>query len=126
MKETILKYAVFGIYITIFPFIYIGLINKLKNIWCGRKGAPVLQPFYDFIKLLKKKEVISSKTTFVFFFAPVVSFVAVVFAALVDACAFRNRINENAIVSMQHLGCYAGCVHLGIAPRYPWEYASNG
>ncbi len=83
MKEIVLKYAVFGIYILVFPFIYIGLINKLKNIWCGRKGAPVLQPFYDFIKLLKKTEVISSKTTFVFFFAPVVSFVAVVFAALV-------------------------------------------
>lgn len=83
MKHDIYNYLIFFLYIVIYPFVYVGLINKVKAVWCGRKGAPVMQPLYDFIKLIKKSEIISRTTTFVFYFAPVVSFSAVLFSAFV-------------------------------------------
>jgi len=36
------------------PFLMAGVIKKTKAFWGGRQGASVLQPFYDFKKLLKK------------------------------------------------------------------------
>ena len=34
------------------PFLFTGIINKLKAIFVGKQGAPVLQHYYDFIKLI--------------------------------------------------------------------------
>ncbi len=68
--------------ILVLPFLFIGIINKTKAFWGGRKGASILQPYYDFIKLMKKGEVISITTSWVFFFAPVVYLSTVIFAGL--------------------------------------------
>ena len=84
------------IFLIIFPFLFIGIINKTKAFWAGRKGAPILQPFYDFIKLLKKGEVISSTTSFVFAVAPSLMFASVVFAGLLTPI-----FNHMAIISFQ-------------------------
>ncbi len=65
-----------------FPFIFTGIVNKTKAIWGGRKGAPVIQPWYDFIRLMKKSEVISTVTTPVFFLFPVIALSSTFFAAL--------------------------------------------
>ena len=54
------------ILIIISPFFFTGLINKVKAIWAGRKGASVFQPYFDFFKLMRKGEVISKTTSFVF------------------------------------------------------------
>jgi len=48
MLETLLNIA----FLLIAPFLFIGIINKTKAFWGGRKGASVLQPFYNFIKLI--------------------------------------------------------------------------
>lgn len=64
------------------PFLMAGIIKKTKAFWGGRKGAPILQPLYDFVKLLKKDYVISKTTSVVFKIAPVVSIATVLFAAL--------------------------------------------
>lgn len=64
------------------PFLFIGFINRTKSLWAGRKGAPLLQPFYDFRKLLGKGEVISKTTSIIFRLAPSVNVAAVIFAAL--------------------------------------------
>ncbi len=64
------------------PFLMIGLINKTKAFWGGRKGALVFQPFYDFVKLMKKDFVLSNTTSGVFKIAPIISFASVVFASL--------------------------------------------
>jgi formate hydrogenlyase subunit 4 len=62
------------------PFLFVGTISRIKFIWAGRKGAPLLQPFYDFLKLLKKGEVLSQTSTSIFEYAPIVS-LGTVFAA---------------------------------------------
>ncbi len=64
------------------PFFFIGLVNKLKALWAGRKGAPLLQPYYDFLRLCRKGEVISKTTSFVFALAPSINISAVFLALL--------------------------------------------
>ncbi|MFH1197074.1 MAG: NADH-quinone oxidoreductase subunit H [bacterium] len=68
--------------IIISPLFFIGLINKVKAIWAGRKGAPLLQPYYDFYKLLRKGEVISKTTSFVFKITPSINIASILFALL--------------------------------------------
>ncbi|HUX13521.1 MAG TPA: NADH-quinone oxidoreductase subunit H [Spirochaetia bacterium] len=64
------------------PWLIIGLIAKTKAKWAGRKGAPLLQPLYDAVKLVRKGMVVSRSTTPIFAAAPAISLVAVCFAAL--------------------------------------------
>ncbi|MCM1338287.1 MAG: NADH-quinone oxidoreductase subunit H [Muribaculaceae bacterium] len=59
-----------------------GIIKKTKAFWGGRKGPSILQPLYDFIKLLKKEFVISSTTSQVFRLAPLVMIISVLFASM--------------------------------------------
>ena len=47
-----------------------GLIKKLKNNVRMRKGAPVLQPYYNLLKLFKKDETVSKDTSYIFKIAP--------------------------------------------------------
>ena len=64
------------------PFILLGLLKKTKAFWSGRKGVNVLQPLWDFLRLMKKDAVYSKTTSWVFRFAPIASFSAIVFASL--------------------------------------------
>jgi len=64
------------------PFLFMGVINRVKSLWAGRKGPSVFQPFYDFLKLLKKGEVISTTSSFVFLITPSVSMAAVIVSGL--------------------------------------------
>ena len=66
----------------IVPFLMIGLIKNTKSFWAGRKGPSILQPLYDFIKLMKKDFVISETTSVVFRIAPVFAIATVLFASL--------------------------------------------
>ena len=59
-----------------------GVIKKTKAFWAGRKGAPLLQPLYDFLRLMKKETVYSTTTSWVFKLAPVINFAAIIFASL--------------------------------------------
>lgn len=65
------------------PFLFIGVINRVKSLWAGRVGPPLLQSFFDFIRLLKKGEVISRETSFIFVLAPSLTLAAVLSAGLV-------------------------------------------
>jgi formate hydrogenlyase subunit 4 len=71
------------IFIILFPLFFLGLINRTKSFWSGRKGPSLIQPFYDFIKLLKKGEVISTTASFIFRIAPSITFGSVIVAALI-------------------------------------------
>ena len=64
------------------PFVFIGIVNKTKAVWAGRKGAPVWQPFSTFFKLLRKGEVQSRSTGFIFSIAPSVAIAAIFCAGL--------------------------------------------
>lgn len=61
----------------------LGVINRTKALVAGRTGAPLLQPYYDLIKLLGKSVVYSSTTTWVFRAGPVVGLAALLVAVLV-------------------------------------------
>jgi formate hydrogenlyase subunit 4 len=64
------------------PPLVLGIINRTKSIFAGRRGPPVLQLYYDLAKLLRKGSVYSSTTTWVFQAGPVVSLAAVLVAGL--------------------------------------------
>jgi formate hydrogenlyase subunit 4 len=71
------------IFIAVFPLLFLGIINRVKARWAGRKGPSVFQSFYDVIRLLKKGEVVSTTSSFILKIAPSVSLAAVLCAALV-------------------------------------------
>lgn len=66
----------------IFPPLMLGVITKTKSLFAGRKGPPVLQNYYDLIKLARKAVVISRTTTWIFVAAPVITLSGVLMAAL--------------------------------------------
>jgi formate hydrogenlyase subunit 4 len=58
----------------------LGIITKVKAFVAGRVGPPLLQFYYDLLKLLRKGAVYSKTTTFVFRAGPLVGMAAVVVA----------------------------------------------
>ena len=50
-----------------------GIINRVKALFGGRHGKPLLQTYYDLAKLLRKGLVVSDTTTWVFRAGPVLS-----------------------------------------------------
>jgi formate hydrogenlyase subunit 4 len=71
------------------PPLLLGVIARTKALFAGRVGPPVLQPYYDLAKLLRKGSVFSTTTTWVFRAGPVVGLVtaglAVLLVPLVDS-----------------------------------------
>ncbi|MBN2419895.1 MAG: NADH-quinone oxidoreductase subunit H [Deltaproteobacteria bacterium] len=59
------------------PFL-MGIINRTKAKFAGRKGQPLLQAYYDLSKLLKKGSVYSTTSTMLFRLAPVFGLSAVI------------------------------------------------
>ncbi len=64
------------------PPLLFGVINRTKATFAGRTGAPLLQPYYDLLRLLRKGSVFSRTTTWVFRAGPVVTLAATLVAAL--------------------------------------------
>lgn len=69
--------------VLLLPPLLLGIINKTKALFAGRVGAPLLQPYFDLLKLLRKGLVLSRTTTWVFLAGPVVGIVTTLLAALV-------------------------------------------
>ena len=65
------------------PFLFIGIINKPKATFVGKKGACIFQPYFDFIKLMKKGEVLSTTTSFIFEIAPCINLSCIILSALI-------------------------------------------
>ncbi|MBN2544733.1 MAG: NADH-quinone oxidoreductase subunit H [Spirochaetes bacterium] len=82
------------IIIIIMPFLFIGMINRTKALWAGKRGVPLFQFLYDFIKLLKKGQVISNTTSFVFQMMSVIYLASVIFA-----CSLIPMVNHRAFFS---------------------------
>src|SRR5690242_18765072 len=64
------------------PPLLLGVINKIKALFAGRVGPPLLQPYYDLVRLLRKGMVLSTSTTWVFRAGPLVALSAMVIAGL--------------------------------------------
>lgn len=78
------------ILLLILPPLLLGVINKTKAFFAGRKGPPVLQTYYDLLKLMRKGMVISTTTTWVFRAGPVVTLAVVLAAGLLVPVAHFN------------------------------------
>ncbi|MBE7703320.1 MAG: hydrogenase [Cyanobacteria bacterium SIG28] len=76
----------------LFPFLMVGIIKKTKAFWSGRKGVSLLQPLWDFLRLLNKETVYSETTSWIFRFSPVISLATVIFASLFVPLAFGEAI----------------------------------
>jgi formate hydrogenlyase subunit 4 len=59
-----------------------GIIVKTKARFAGRVGAPILQPYFDLVKLMRKEMVISRTTSWIFLAGPAVTLAATIAAAL--------------------------------------------
>ncbi len=64
------------------PFL-LGVINRIKAIFAGRTGQPLLQAYYDLFRLLRKGAVYSRTTTWIFRAGPVVGLASVLTALCV-------------------------------------------
>jgi len=58
----------------------VGAVNRTKAVFAGRRGAPLMQSYYDLYKLLRKGAVYSRTTTWVFRAGPVIGLSATVLA----------------------------------------------
>src|SRR5271165_571780 len=65
-----------------FPPLLLGVIAKTKALFAGRVGPPVLQTYYDLLRLFQKGSVFSTTTTWVFRAGPVVGLVTAGLAVL--------------------------------------------
>jgi len=59
-----------------------GIIGKVKALSQKRKGAPLLQMYFDILKLLKKNSVVSETASWIFKAAPYIFFASAAAAAL--------------------------------------------
>ncbi|HEY7723938.1 MAG TPA: NADH-quinone oxidoreductase subunit H [Anaeromyxobacteraceae bacterium] len=64
------------------PPLLVGVVQRVKALFAGRAGPPLLQPYWDLARLLRKGTVYSRTTTEVFRAGPAVGLAAVVAAGL--------------------------------------------
>ncbi|MGO8766790.1 MAG: respiratory chain complex I subunit 1 family protein [Limisphaerales bacterium] len=65
-----------------FSPLLLGIINRTKAIFAGRRGQPLLQTYFDLWKLLHKGAVYSRTTTWIFCAGPMIGLAAAVTAAM--------------------------------------------
>ncbi len=70
-----------AMFIVTVPPVMLGVIGKTKAWFAGRVGPPVMQPYRDLIKLLRKRSVFSRTTTWVFRAGPVAAVATALIAA---------------------------------------------
>jgi formate hydrogenlyase subunit 4 len=86
-----------------------GIANRVKCTLTGRRGAPVLQLYFDLRKLWRKGVVYSRTTTIVFRLAPVV----LVVTALLAACLLPLDGTTSLLRFAGDLVAFAGLLALG-------------
>lgn len=55
--------AAHGLAVLVMPILMVGLVNRTKSWWCGRRGPKVSQSLWDLMRLCAKRPVFSSATT---------------------------------------------------------------
>ncbi len=68
--------------VLILPLLLTGIIRKVKALMQNRIGSPVLQPFYDFAKMIHKTETVSQTASWVFAWAPRIGLVTAVLVSI--------------------------------------------
>jgi formate hydrogenlyase subunit 4 len=78
MIDTMLHVAV----LLLLPPLLLGVIAKTKAWFAGRDGAPLLQPYHELAKLMRRRLVLSATTTWIFRAGPVVTLATALLAGL--------------------------------------------
>ena len=78
MTETIIHLVI----LLLCPPLLLGVINRVKAMFAGRKGPPLIQAYYDLFKLTRKGTSISTTATWMFLAGPSVSAVSTFIAGL--------------------------------------------
>ncbi len=87
MIDIIVRYLLF----LLFPPVMLGIVNRVKAVFAGRKGQPILQAWRDILKLARKEIVLSSTTTWVFIAGPAVGLATMLIAgSLMPFGPFRS------------------------------------
>ncbi len=74
------------------PPLLLGVANRVKALFGGRQGPPLLQLYYDLARLLRKGAVYSRTTTWVFRAGPVAGLAAVAAAGLLAPVAGERSV----------------------------------
>ncbi|MEN6385358.1 MAG: NADH-quinone oxidoreductase subunit H [Phycisphaerales bacterium] len=69
----------------------LGIINRVKAKFAGRKGQPILQTYYDLWRLFHKGAVYSNTTSWIFRVAPIICFAAIILTLMIVPLAGGNR-----------------------------------
>ena len=69
-----------------------GLVARVKALFAGRQGQPLVQSYHDLAKLLRKGAVYSTTTSWVFRAGPIVSLAAVLAALAIVPAAARQSL----------------------------------
>jgi formate hydrogenlyase subunit 4 len=69
-----------GLILAISPF-YMGLVKKTKAFCQGRNGPPLLQPYYNLVKLIKKERIYSTNSSGIMKGTPYINITAIIAAA---------------------------------------------
>ena len=83
-----------------------GIIGKVKALSQKRKGAPLLQMYFDLFKLLKKSSVVSETSSWIFKAAPYIFFSSAIAAAIlvpVTTTVMPNGLPGDAIMLVSTL-----------------------
>lgn len=73
-----------------------GIINKTKAFFGGRKGQPLIQSYFDIIKLMRKGVVYSTSTSWIFRTAPVICL-----TAMISALFFMPYFSSYSLISFK-------------------------
>src|SRR5437899_9904181 len=92
--NAILQHTIHILLALVLPPLLLGVIAKTKALFAGRVGPPLLQAYFDLVKLFQKGSVFSTTTTWVFRAGPVVGLVTAAIAVL-----FIPLINSTAPIS---------------------------
>ncbi len=76
----LLAWSAHGLLLFGLPPLLLGLIGRVKALVAGRSGPPILQPYWDLFRLLRKGAVYSRTTTWVFQAAPIVALASTIAA----------------------------------------------
>lgn len=78
----LLHYMVHVLLAVALPPLLLGVITRTKAIMAGRAGAPLMQPYFDLVRLFQKGTVLSRTTTWVFWAGPIVGVATTTIALL--------------------------------------------
>lgn len=91
--QSVVLALVHAVVLLTLPFVVVGVIQRTKALWAGRKSPRLFQLAYDVARLLRKRSVYSEVTTYLFRIGPYVVLVtAVVSGMIVPILGYRSAL----------------------------------